>query len=121
MIRKTIRQRKLAAIILEKGFIPKTSELAEQLSVKIRTIERDLNELADLIPDTAIQDIKINLMLQLRDRVPTMKDGDLIRLAEFFLARKRETKLDSRIESLGLKITIVDDVRASVIGGDEKS
>ena len=121
MARKEIRQRQLLTIILEEGCIPSSSDLARKLGVTDRTIRRDLEDIARLIPVTAVEDIEQRLMLRLRDRVPDMKDGDLIRLAEFFLAKKHETKLDSHIESSGLKITIVDDVRARVIDGDEKS
>lgn len=97
MTRKEIRQKHLADIILKRGYIPKTGELAEILGVTERTIERDLKDLCDLIPDKALEEIKTGLMLKLRDRIPEMQDRDLIKLAEFFLAKR--TRVDSKVES----------------------
>lgn len=88
MTRKEIRHKKMAAIILERGYIPKTGELAQALGVTECTVERDLRELSDLVPESALEEIKTSLMLRLRDRIPSMKDHNLIKLAEFFLAKK---------------------------------
>ena len=100
MARKEIRQQQLVAIILEEGRIPSTDELAEKLEVTPRTIRRDLEDIARLIPSTAVEDIEQRLMLKLRERVPEMSDSDLIKLAEFFLAKRSriDTQIEGRVE-----------------------
>ena len=98
MGRKEIRQKQLLQLILEQGFIPSSKELAAVLNVTDRTIRNDLDEISASIPDVAVDDIRRMLMLRLRKRVPEMKDGDLLKLAEFFLSKKTESKVESKSE-----------------------
>ena len=104
MGRKEIRQKQLLQLVLERGGIPSTSELASAFNVSQRTIQNDLDEIIDLIPDMAVKDINRLLMLELNKRVPEMRDGDLIRLAGFFLSKK----IEANVESSGFRVEIVD-------------
>jgi len=97
MSRKSIRQKELLQFILDKGFIPKTSELAEAFKVSDRTIRRDFEEISGQISDVAVEDIHQMVLLRLRKRVPEMADKYLIELAEFFLAKKKE--ITGRVET----------------------
>jgi len=92
--KKEIRLKNLKKAILDLGYIPNPAELSQTLKVSTRTVERDLEEISEQIPEIAVDDIKRTLMLRLRKRVPEMKDQDLIRLAEFFLSKKTEVKGD---------------------------
>jgi len=92
MGRKEIRQKHLLQVILDRGGIPSSKELATIFKVSERTIQYDLAEITETIPDVAVEDIRRILMLRLRKRVPEMKDRDLLKLAEFFLSKKTEVK-----------------------------
>lgn len=98
MGRKKIRQKQLIQLILNEGRIPETSVLAKRFHVTQRTIQKDLNDVAGLIPDTAIEEIRRKLMFELNKRVSNMKEHNLIKLAEFFLAKKTEARVEAKVE-----------------------
>lgn len=98
MSRKEIRQKQILETILEKGYIPSSKELASILKVTERTIRNDLAEISEKIPNVAVEDIRRLLMLRIRQRVPEMKDSDLLKLAEFFLSKKTEVKGEVKSE-----------------------
>ena len=92
MGRKEIRQKKLFNIIKERCYIPPTKELASLLNVTERTIRNDIAEINEGIPKVATDELRQIVLLRLRSRALEMKDSDLIKLAEFFLAKKSEVK-----------------------------
>lgn len=93
MGRKEIRQRQIINTIIERGGkVPSTPELAERFEVTERTIQNDLNDISNLIPDAVIDDIKNMLIFRLRERLPMFSDLNLLRLAEFFMSKKSESK-----------------------------
>jgi len=95
MGRKEARQKQLMQIILDSGGIPATKYLAEQLGVTERTIQHDLNDILEQIPGAAVEDIHRMLMLRLRERLPEMTDVSLLKLAEFFLSKKTEARIEA--------------------------
>ena len=108
MGRKEIRQKQLIQIILDHGGIPATVFLAKELGVTERTIQNDLNDINALIPDAAVEDIRRMLMLRLRERLPEMSDVSLLKLAEFFLSRKTEAKVEAKVDVDAVLMPAVD-------------
>ena len=96
MGRKEIRQKQLIQIILDHGGIPATGLLAAELGVTERTIQNDLNDIKKLVPAAAVEDIERMLMIRLRERLPEMTDVSLLKLAEFFLSKKSEARVETR-------------------------
>lgn len=99
MGKRKLRQNELMRIILKLGYVPKNqSELAELLHVSVRTVQRDINEIKEMLPKVCLDDMKEQAFLQLRGRVPNLKDSDLIRLFEFFVPKKRDIKFRGESE-----------------------
>ena len=101
MGKKEIRQQKLMKVIAELGYIPRDlNRIADALHASVRTVQRDINEIRDMMPKVALDDIRDAVVLRIRHRVPDMKDSDLIRLAEFFIPKKRDYKVEGETEVL---------------------
>lgn len=101
MGKKQLRQNAIKEIILRSGFKPRTKDLAERFGVTERTIQTDINEIADEITDVKIESIFQALLDRLNERthdVDRMSNRDLILLAEFFMSKKRETRVEAQGE-----------------------
>ena len=92
--KKEIRQDKLVKFLLKRGSIPKDErKLAKRFQVSIHTIQRDLDEIRDVLPKTALDKIEENLILRLNNRILNMKDSELVRLLGYFVPKKQEREV----------------------------
>ena len=93
MGRKEIRQNKLIKFILKQGSTAKDQrELAKKFHVSVRTIQKDMNEIRHNLTKIVLEQSKIKLILRINDRIPDMKNSELIRLLESFFPKKRDAK-----------------------------
>jgi len=90
MGRKEIRQKQLLKLILEHGGVPSTERLAEELGVTVRTIQNDLHDVAEMIPEVATEEIEKALFLRIKQRLPEFSDLNLLRLLEYYKSKKSE-------------------------------
>ena len=90
--RKT-RQDKLITFILQQGSTPiDQRELAKKFHVSVSTIQKDMNEIREDLIKIALEESKRKLILRIKDRIPDMKNSELIQLLESFFPKKRDAK-----------------------------
>ena len=94
MGKKEIRQDRLIRFILQLGYIPRNPRiLAKKFHVSVRTIQRDINDIHELLRKVALDEIEENVILRLHKRIPKMKDPYIIRLAELIIPKKQQLKM----------------------------
>ena len=94
MRKKKTRQNKLIQLILQRRYVPRDKkELARALHVSVNTIQKDMNKIRDNLTKIALEQSKTKLILRINDRIPDMKNSDLIRLYESFFPKKQHVKV----------------------------